>query len=170
MKKLNLTLVKNILFIFFTIFSCHSNEILIGKAIVVDGDTIKIKNKNIRFHGIDAPESYFNGKTQICYQFEDNKKVFCGKDSKALLSSKIYGKTIKCIGKKIKDRYNRILAECYINSKSLSSFMVKSGYAFDYKKYSNGKFNTEQEYAKKNKLGMWNMKFDYPWIWRKNNK
>ena len=35
-----------------------------GKAKVVDGDTITIKNTKIRFSGIDAPESYYYGQTQ----------------------------------------------------------------------------------------------------------
>ena len=27
-------------------------------------------------------------------------------------------------------------------------------------------FSEFQEYAKMNKLGFWNMKFEYPWIWK----
>ena len=29
------------------------------------------------------------------------------------------------------------------------------------------KFAEDQEYAKNNNLGLWKMKFDYPWTWRK---
>ena len=43
-----------------------------------------------------------------------------------------------------KDKFNRVIAECYVNSESLSSFMVRSGYAFDFKKYSKGKFKIEE--------------------------
>ena len=48
--------------------------------------------------------------------------------------------------------------------------MVKSGHAFDYAKYSKKKYAKYQEYAKNNKLGIWKMKFEYPWIWRKKNR
>ena len=48
--------------------------------------------------------------------------------------------------------------------------MVRSGYAFDFKKYSKGKFKIEEIQAKENNAGLWRTKFDYPWIWRKNNK
>ena len=48
--------------------------------------------------------------------------------------------------------------------------MVRNGYAFDYPKYSKNKYAKYQEYAKKNQLGIWKMKFDYPWLWRKKNK
>ena len=47
--------------------------------------------------------------------------------------------------------------------------MVKNGYAFDYPKYSKKKFAKEQVYAKENKLGLWSMKFQFPWDFRKNN-
>ena len=35
-------------------------EIIEGKSVVIDGDTIKIGSEKIRFSGIDAPESYYN--------------------------------------------------------------------------------------------------------------
>ena len=31
------------------------------------------------------------------------------------------------------------------------------------------KFVTDEDYAKANQLGMWSMKFEYPWDYRKNN-
>ena len=45
--------------------------------------------------------------------------------------------------------------------------MVRSGYAFDYAKYSKKKYLKDELHAKTNKLGLWNMKFEYPWEWRK---
>ena len=60
------------------------------------------------------------------------------------------------------------IAECFVNNESLSSYLVRSGYAFAYRKYSK-KFIPDEEFAKSNKLGMWSMEFDYPWDWRKNN-
>jgi endonuclease YncB( thermonuclease family) len=74
---------------------------------------------------------------------------------------------VTCI-KEGKDRYKRILAECFVNNDSLSSYLVRSGYAFAYRKYSK-KFISDEEFAKANKLGMWSMKFEYPWDWRKKN-
>ena len=82
----------------------------------------------------------------------------------------IFSNNISCIIEKNKDRYGRTIAECFIDGESLSSFMVRNGYAFDYVRYSNKKYAQDQEYAKVNKLGMWNMKFEYPWEWRKKNK
>ena len=78
---------------------------------------------------------------------------------------KIGHKIPKCVIEG-KDIYKRILAECFVNEKSLSKFLVRNGYAFAYRKYSK-KFIQDEEFARKNKLGLWSMKFDYPWKFRK---
>ena len=93
------------------------------------------------------------------------QKVFCGMFAKMLLIKKIGNETPKCISEG-KDAYKRTLAECFINGESLSVFLVRSGYAFAYRKYSK-KFIKEEEFAKENKLGMWSMEFEYPWDFRK---
>tara|TARA_B100000686_G_scaffold250354_1_gene260502 strand:+ start:442 stop:957 length:516 start_codon:yes stop_codon:yes gene_type:complete len=171
MKKQNLILY-SIILIFFLIkvSSSGSNELnsVSGKAIIIDGDTIKINGENIRFGGIDAPESYFFGKKQFCYL--DDIEILCGILSKEKLEKKIGKNFVTCLLEKDKDRHKRHVGECYINNESLSVYMVKSGYAFDYPKYSNGKFKKDQEFAEYYSLGLWNMKFEYPWIWRKKNR
>jgi len=125
---------------------------------IVDGDTIVINGEKIRFSGIDTPEL-----KQTC--MNGDEKVFCGKSAKMLLVKKIGNKTPECI-REGKDVYKRTLAECFINGESLSAFLVRSGYAFAYRKYSD-KFIKDEEFAKENKLGMWSMKFQYPWDFRK---
>ena len=167
MKKLSLTLSSLIIIILISCSFSYSDEknIINGNTIVVDGDTIKINGKKIRFGGIDAPESYFKGKKQTC--IEDNKEVFCGQISKDKLIEKIGSNSVNCKIEKNKDKYKRLVGECFIKEESLSVFMVRNGYAFDWSHYSKGKFANDQEYAKLNKLGVWNMKFEYPWIWKK---
>ena len=126
---------------------------------IVDGDTIVLNGEKIRFSGIDTPEL-----KQTC--MNGDQKVFCGKLAKMLLVKKIGNKTPECI-REGKDVYKRTLAECFINGESLSAFLVRSGYAFAYRKYSE-KFIKDEEFAKENKLGMWSMKFEYPWDFRKS--
>jgi len=125
---------------------------------VVDGDTIVLNNEKIRFTGIDAPEL-----KQTCTQ--GDQEVGCGMTAKMLLVKKIDNYTPECISEG-KDAYKRILAECFVNGESLSRFLVRSGYAFAYRKYST-KFIKDEEFAKVNKLGMWAMTFQYPWNFRK---
>ena len=125
---------------------------------IVDGDTIILNGEKIRFSGIDTPEL-----KQTC--IDKDQKVFCGVLSKMLLIEKIGNKTPVCISEG-KDIYKRTLAECFIDGESLSSFLVRSGYAFAYRKYST-KFVKDEDFAKTNKLGMWSMTFKYPWDFRK---
>ena len=125
---------------------------------VIDGDTIVLNGEKIRFSGIDTPEL-----KQTC--LKGNEEVGCGMFAKILLIKKIGNNTPTCIGKK-KDFYKRTLAECFVKGESLSKFLVRSGYAFAYRKYST-KFVKDEDFAKTNKIGMWSMTFQYPWDFRK---
>jgi len=128
---------------------------------VVDGDTIHLNGEKIRFTGIDTPEL-----KQTC--IKEEAIDLCGMTAKEILIKKISNNKVLCISEG-KDRYNRTLAECFVNDESLSSYLVRSGYAFAYRKYSK-KFVPDEDYAKLNKIGMWSMKFSYPWEYRKSNK
>ena len=127
---------------------------------VIDGDTIKINNIKYRFSGIDTPEI-----NQTCKK--DEEIVFCGLIAKKKLIEKIGSHIPNCIAEST-DRYKRIIAECFVNNKSLSKYLVRNGYAFAYRKYSK-KFILDEDFAKKNKLGLWQMEFQYPWEYRKTN-
>ncbi len=152
MKKLSLILFSVLCLLFCNVGFADSLR-------VIDGDTIVLNGEKIRFAGIDAPEY-----DQDC--INGDEKVFCGVFSTVLLKKKIGKETPKCISEG-KDRYGRTLAECFVNGESLSSFLVRHGYAFAYRKYSK-KFVKDEEYAKKNKIGMWIMQFEFPWDFRKN--
>ncbi len=172
LNKTKLFLIISISLIFFLLtyndVKSNGNYKISGLAIVVDGDTIKINGEKIRFSGIDAPESYYKGKEQICMKEEE--KIACGKLSKNFLIKKINNQKIMCQIEAKTDRYNRKLGECFVNNQSLSRILVKNGFAFDYPRYSKKKFSKEQEYAKNNNLGLWNMKFEFPWDFRKKNR
>ena len=127
---------------------------------ITDGDTIKINGEKIRFSGIDTPEL-----KQTC--LKEGVKNFCGKEAKQILIDKIADNKVTCV-REGKDRYKRTLAECFVNDESLSSYLVRRGYAFAYRKYSK-KFVIDEDYARVNKLGMWSMEFEYPWHFRRNN-
>ncbi len=126
--------------------------------VITDGDTIRIADERIRFSGIDAPEI----KQTCIYQ---EQEFNCGEFSKNLLIEKIADQEVSCI-REIKDQYGRTLAECFIGKESLSSYLVREGYAFAYRKYSD-KFIADEEYAKSKRNGMWSMKFIFPWEYRR---
>jgi len=153
---------KIILFISVTtlIFFITLNQVRSQELRVVDGDTIHLNGEKIRFTGIDTPELK---QTCIKEGFIDQ----CGLTAKEILIVKIGDNKVECISEG-KDRYKRTLAECFVNDESLSSYLVRSGYAFAYRKYSK-KFIPDEDYAKDNKIGMWSMNFQYPWDYRRNN-
>jgi len=142
------------------VFFLTINDIKSQELKVVDGDTIHLDGKKIRFTGIDTPEL-----KQTC--LKEGIQNPCGVTAKQILIGKIGNNNVKCISEG-KDQYKRILAECFVNNESLSSYLVRSGYAFAYRKYSKN-FIPDEDYARNNKLGMWSMEFDYPWDYRKNN-
>ena len=150
------------IFILCSLFSLFllSNNLFASHVTVIDGDTIRLGDVKIRFSGIDAPEI-----NQTCVASEG--KVACGKISRDLLIEKVTNNKISCTDEG-KDFYGRVLGECFVNGESLSSYLVREGFAFAYRKYSN-KYIEDEEYAKFNKLGMWSMEFQYPWDYRKNN-
>ncbi len=142
---------------------------IIGIPKVVDGDTIHIKSYKIRLEGIDAPEMKQKCKKpylQIMF-FDFQKNYNCGMISKKKLIQKIGDQPVKCIllGK---DRYKRYLAKCLKDSIDLNRWMVRNGYAVAYKKYSK-LYILDENFAKEEKLGLWQGTFIKPETWRKLN-
>ena len=152
-----MSLIKLSLYLFFgiLIFSSANSDLLI----VTDGDTIRIGDERIRFSGIDAPEI-----KQTCIYQEIEFK--CGEFSKNLLIEKISNQEVSCIRENT-DQYGRTLAECFVGKESLSSYLVREGYAFAYRKYSD-KFIPDEEFAQSKGNGMWSMDFMFPWDFRKS--
>ena len=154
-RKAILVISISILVFFFTYSDIKSQDIKI-----TDGDTIKVNGEKIRFSGIDTPEL-----KQTC--IKQGIKIPCGITAKQILIDKIGNNKVICISEG-KDQYKRTLAECFVNDESLSSYLVRSGYAFAYRRYSK-KFIPDEDYARINKIGIWAMKFEYPWDYRRNN-
>ena len=155
-RKAILVISISILIFFFTYSDIKSQDIKI-----TDGDTIKVNGEKIRFSGIDTPEL-----KQTCVKAGVSDP--CGITARQILIDKIGNNTVECIVEG-QDQYKRSLAECFVNKESLSSYLVRKGYAFAYRKYSK-KFIADEDYARINKIGMWSMSFDYPWDYRKSKK
>ena len=132
-----------------------------GFAVVTDGDTIKISNKKIRLHGIDAPE-----KKQNCTK--NLKEYNCGVAATEALIKKIGKNVVKCLTQKNKDRYNRFIGVCFADQEDLNKWMVRNGYAIAYRRYSKD-YILDEDFAETNKLGLWSGAFLKPEKWRKLN-
>ena len=134
---------------------------------VVDGDSLEINDNKIRLTGIDAPE-----KKQLCKKpfltvtfLTFQKEYECGAMATERLKKFIKNRSIRC-NSESKDRYDRFIATCYLKNKNINSWIVRNGYAVAYTRYSK-KYVLDEEYAKKNKLGIWKGTFQKPEEWRK---
>jgi len=152
------SLIKLSLSLLFTLFL--TNSVYADQLTVTDGDTIRIGEERIRFSGIDAPELK---QTCLYQEIEFN----CGEFSKNLLIEKISNQEVNCI-RESKDQYGRTLAECFVGKESLSSYLVREGYAFAYRDYSD-QFIADEEFAQSRGNGMWSMEFLFPWDYRRQN-
>jgi endonuclease YncB( thermonuclease family) len=133
-------------------------EPLMGTASVIDGDTIEIHGQRIRLHGIDAPESQ-----QECTR-SDGVTWRCGQQAALALSDRIGRSTVRC-DPRDRDRYGRIIAICFKDTEDLNRWMVASGWAVAYRKYSLD-YVADEERAHADKVGIWSGTFVMPWDWR----
>ena len=148
----------------FIIFLFYNNNIyaknIIGKAKVIDGDTIHIEQNKIRLYGIDAPE-----KKQKCLYREEEWE--CGKESANYLRKLILNTDVECEIKGI-DKYKRYIGICFLKQHNINKLMVKNGWAIAYRYYSKDYISYENT-AKKNKSGIWKGEFVEPYKFRKKN-
>ena len=160
-----------IIFLIFTYKHSLAKEIS-GIPRVIDGDTVHINSHKIRLEGIDAPEiKQYCKKPLLKFSaiigFTINKDYPCGLISKKRLIEKIKKSKIVCYSTS-KDRYRRYIATCYLKNLNLNKWMVRNGYAVAYLRYSK-QYLTDENYAKLEKLGIWEGTFTLPEKWRKLN-
>jgi len=144
---------------------------IIGRASVIDGDTLEVHGQRIRIWGIDAPEG-----RQTCTHRGQTYR--CGAEAANQLSVFIGAQPVTCAPKGRPDRYGRIVARCEVTApceptddcvsfrRDLGGWMVGSGWALDFPRYSDGE-HAEQEFdAREGRKGLWAGEFQMPWDWR----
>ena len=149
------------IFLFLFSFSVQSEKLIIGKAKILDGDTLKINYNKVRLHGIDAPEI-----KQTCKI--NNKNWNCGIESSNALKRLILEKQINCKIVDV-DIYKRDIGVCFVNEININQYMVRNGWAIAYRYYSHD-YIKEENLAKSEKIGIWQGQFIEPYTFRKLNK
>jgi endonuclease YncB( thermonuclease family) len=127
-------------------------ERIVGKAKVLDGDTIEISGRRIRLFGIDAPE---NGQTCTIKR----KPFRCDQAATSALAEKIGPRIVECEPKDLD------VSVCFVEGEDINAWMVAQGWALAYRQYSRD-YVSQEERASKAKLGMWRGEFELPWDWR----
>ena len=124
---------------------------------VSDGDTIIVLHdrhpEKIRLHGIDAPE----------------KGQPFGERAKQFASHLTFDREVT-VRVKGRDRYRRTVAEVVLpDGRSLNQELVRAGYAWWYRRYSNDSVLEDLELqARARRLGLWAGSDPVPpWEWRR---
>lgn len=124
-----------------------------GKAVVVDGDSLKVSGQMIRLQGIDAPEY-----AQTCRR--DGQETRCGRDAATYLKTLISKGEVTCKGFE-HDRFGRLLGTCLVGGEDIGAAMVRAGQAVSY-----GDYVVEEALARAERRGLWAGTFDFPKDWR----
>ena len=141
------------------VFACWSADAadLIGRASIIDGDTLEIHGQPVRLFSIDAP-----GARQTC---EAGSQTYrCGQQAALALADRIGQQTVACEPRDT-DRYGRIVAVCRAGGEDVNAWLVSQGWALAYRHYSTA-YVDEEDVARTARLGVWRGAFTAPWDWR----
>ena len=133
-------------------------EELTGTAQVIDGDSLRIGQREMRLQGIDAPEGQ-----QVCKVKGKNWR--CGQAAAETLAFLLAGKAIRCNWSQT-DHYDRALVTCYRDETNINAMMVEVGMALAYRQHSMA-YIEQEDIAKKTNRGLWGSEFIAPWEWRR---
>lgn len=124
-----------------------------GATRVIDGDSLRVGQTEVRLFGIDAPEL-----SQACTRAGQSWP--CGSAAADQLGRLIAGKQVTCLPVGT-DKFGRTLARCSAGSIDVNRVMVASGYALAFRRYS-FEYISAEDTAKASKRGMWSGTFELP--------
>lgn len=133
---------------------------VMGRASVIDGDTLEIHDQRIRLWGVDAPEG-----RQSC-DAADGAVYACGRLSANRLDQHLQDKTVACFEEDT-DRYGRMVARCEVDGEDVGAWLVRHGYAVRYARYAGTAYLAEEAAAKQDGAGVWSGRFTNPEDWRR---
>jgi endonuclease YncB( thermonuclease family) len=130
-----------------------------GRAVAIDGDSLRLNNVELRLKGIDAPEY-----RQTCRD-QNGKDYPCGRLARRALAALVQEHDVAC-AETGKDRYGRGLALCRIRDHNIdiAAEMVRQGMAVAF-----GDFDALESEAKSARRGIWAGSFERPVEWRKRH-
>lgn len=134
----------------------------IGKATVIDGNTLAIAGERIRLYGIAAPEP-----DQTCRW--PNKVIPCGRIAGTAAMDLIAGVDRVVCETRGRDASGRWIATCSADGFDIGRNMVHTGWALADRRQSTVYVDVGDQ-ARKAGRGLWKGEFVPPWEWRKQDK
>jgi endonuclease YncB( thermonuclease family) len=128
-----------------------------------EGDQIQIGTSKIRLGGVDAPSV-----DQLCLN-NSGERWTCGAAARDELIKHADNKSWTCHVRQPADRRGRIVARCEVDGEDIQKWLVKSGWALSYARFSHD-YDEDEKAAREAKAGMWQGAFIAPWDWRIRNK
>ncbi len=139
-----------------------SGTLIVGTAVVTDGDTLEIRDTRVRLHAVDAPES-----SQSC--LDQNSAIYpCGGRAANVLAALIGRHEVSC-EVRTPDRYGRSVSVCTAGGVDLGAAMVSQGWALAYRDYGLD-YVAEEDAARTARRGLWAGAFVEPWAFRKKSE
>ena len=128
-----------------------------GAIHVIDGDSLRVGETEVRLQGIDAPEY-----RQTC-QDRHGAEYQCGKHAANILRGLIGSRKMSCRSHEI-DRYGRSVATCKSGGLELNAEMLRLGWAVAY--VNSLAYRRHEAEAKRAKRGLWAGNFEMPEAYR----
>ena len=136
---------------------------IVGRADVVDGDTLSVAGVRIRIWGIDAPEGRQSCQDSVGHSYA------CGEVSAARMRALVADGEVRCVVRD-HDQYGRSVSQCQAGGQDLGGVMVAEGLAVEYRQFDGGAYASSEAEARRAKRGLWAGTFEQPSRWRADER
>ena len=130
----------------------------IGSGSALEGDLVSINGNAVKLWGIDAPDL-----GQTCFS-KFGQSFDCALASKNALATYIGQSQITCYIRG-KNSHGQQIGTCGVGGADLAALMIRDGYAMSFRGL-NVHYDRLQAFAQARKRGLWDGRFEAPWIWR----
>ena len=141
-----MTLRHYLMLLFVFLPTVQADEV-VGRASVIDGDTVNVQGQRVRLYGIEAP-----ARNQLCSD-PKGRQWRCGDKAALAFFDHIGVRPIAC-EQKSRGRNNEIIAICYQGGKDINSWLVSNGWAKADRQASD-LYVFEENEAKRARLNLW---------------
>jgi len=120
---------------------------VVGKPIVVDGDTVMLNGAKVRLWGVDAPEM----AQQCSADFQQTWR--CGQEAAVALKQLIAAQDLACY-EKARDGNGVMVGQCFVGQIDVNGWITKNGWALAFREHTT-QYVSRESMAKLRRAGVW---------------